>query len=184
MTGVAKGVEHMQERNYERGQIARNALQRRSDAFWTRVRAAQRRDAAARRNMLEGIRSRFDQMRNLFANVQERQDSQAQENKAALSSWVNGALFTVNVNDCMMIALNLGMVAKARSLSSWNRARKEKNKEAIRRMFDPERVFSNRIDTVEEEARAGGSVWDILGKGIDSFLGRNGEAKDEELPVW
>ena len=43
--------------------------------------------------MLEGIRSRFDQMRNLFANVQERQDSQAQENKAALSSWVNGALF-------------------------------------------------------------------------------------------
>ena len=93
LTGVAKGVEHMQERNYERGQIARNALQRRSDAFWTRVRAAQRRDAAARRNVLEGIRSRFDQMRNLFANVQERQDSQAQENKAALSSWVNGALF-------------------------------------------------------------------------------------------
>ena len=93
MTGLAKGVEHMQERNYERGQSARNALQRRSDAFWTRVRAAQRRDAAVRRNVLEGIRSRFDQMRNLFANVQERQDSQAQENKAALSSWVNGALF-------------------------------------------------------------------------------------------
>ena len=93
LTGVAKGVEHMQERNYEIGQSARNALQRRSDAFWTRVRAAQRRDAAVRRNVLEGIRSRFDQMRNLFANVQERQDSQAQENKAALSSWVNGALF-------------------------------------------------------------------------------------------
>ena len=92
--------------------------------------------------------------------------------------------FTVNVNDCMMIASNLGMVAKARSLSSWNRARKEKNKEAIRRMFDPERVFSNRIDTVEEEARAGGGVWGFLGKGIDSFLGRNGEAEDEELPVW
>ena len=90
--------------------------------------------------------------------------------------------FTVNVNDCMMIASNLGMVAKARSLSSWNRARKEKNKEAIRRMFDPERVFSNRIDTVEEEERAGGGVWDFLG--IDSFLGRNGEAEDEELPVW
>ena len=61
---------------------------------------------------------------------------------------------------------------------------KEKNKEAIRRMFDPERVFSNRIDTVEEEARAGGGVWDILGRGIDFFLGRNGEADDEELPVW
>merc|ERR1712223_851998 len=116
--------------------------------------------------MVEGIRSRVDQMRNFFSTVQERQDSQAHQNKAALSSWVNG------------------MVAKARSLSKWNRARKERNKEAIRKMLDPERVFSNRIDTVEEEERAGGGVWDILGKGIDSFLGRNREAEDEELPVW
>ena len=84
----------------------------------------------------------------------------------------------------MMIASNIGMVAKARSLSSWNKARKEKNKEAIRRMFDPERVFSNRIDTVEEEARDAGGVWDFLGKGIESLLGTNGEADDEELPVW
>ena len=51
-------------------------------------------------------------------------------------------------------------------------------------MFDPERVFSNRIDTVEEEARAGGGVWGFLGKGIDSLLGRNGEVDDEELPFW
>ena len=90
-SGVAKGIELMQERNYERGQIARNAMVQRADAFWSRVRAAQRRDSEARRSMLEGIRSQFGKMRNLFATVQERQDSQAQQNKAALSSWVNGA---------------------------------------------------------------------------------------------
>ena len=88
---MAKGIERMQERNYQRGQIARNAMVQRSDAFWSRVRAAQRRDSEARRSMLEGIRSQFDKMRNLFTTVQERQDSQAQQNKAALSSWVNGA---------------------------------------------------------------------------------------------
>merc|ERR1711944_301945 len=65
------------------------------------LRAAQRRDSEARRSILEGIRSRFDKMKNWFSTVQERQDSQAQQNKAALSSWVNG------------------MVAKARSLSKW-----------------------------------------------------------------
>ena len=95
-SGVAKGIERMQERNYQRGQIARNAMVQRSDAFWSRVRAAQRRDSEARRSMVEGIRSRFDKMRNLFANVQERQDSQAQQNKATLSSWVNGAFLKLS----------------------------------------------------------------------------------------
>ena len=91
-SGVAKGIERMQARNYQRSQIARNAMVQRSDAFWSRIREAQRRDSAARRSMVEGIRSRVDQMRNFFSSVQERQDSQAQQNKAALSSWVNGAL--------------------------------------------------------------------------------------------
>merc|ERR1712088_38352 len=148
---VAKGIEQMQERNYERGQIARNAMVQRSDAFWSRVRAAQRRDSEARRS--------------LFTTVQRRQDSQAQQNKAALSSWVNG------------------MVAKARSLSSWDRARKERNKEAIRKMLDPGRVFSNRADTVEQPRNA---AWDIFGRGIDFVLGRSGDVTEEaeELSVW
>ena len=91
-----------------------------------------------------------------------------------------------------------GMVAKARSLSKWNRARKERNKEAIRKMLDPERVFSNRIDSIEqpsisnridsiEQPRRGNPAWDIFGRGIDFVLGRSGEVADEEteeLPVW
>ena len=88
---MAKGIERMQKRNYERGQIARKSMVQRSEAFWSRLRAAQRRDSEARRSILEGIRSRFDKMKNWFSTVQERQDSQAQQNKAALSSWVNGA---------------------------------------------------------------------------------------------
>lgn len=164
---VAKGIERMQARNYQRSQIARNAMVQRSDAFWSRIREAQRRDSAARRSMVEGIRSRVDQMRNFFSSVQERQDSQVQQNKAALSSWVNG------------------MVAKARSLSNWDRARKERNKEAIRRMIDPERVFSNRVDTVEEP-RGENAAWDFFGKAVDFVLGRSGEEAEEaqELPVW
>lgn len=103
---MAKGIEHMQERNYQRGQIARNAMVQRSDAFWSRIRAAQRRDSEVRRSMVEGIRSRFDKMRNLFATVQERQDSQAQQNKAALSSWVNGA-FSSHVNQSKQNSFNV-----------------------------------------------------------------------------
>ena len=77
------------------------------------------------------------------------------------------------------------MVAKARSLSNWDRARKERNKEAIRRMIDPERVFSNRVDTVEE-TKGENAAWDIFGKGVDFVLGRSGEEAEEaqELPVW
>ena len=56
--------------------------------------------------MVEGIRSRFDKMRNLFATVQERQDSQAQQNKAALSSWVNGA-FSSHVNQSKQNSFNV-----------------------------------------------------------------------------
>ena len=56
--------------------------------------------------MVEGIRSRFDKMRNLFATVQERQDSQAQQNKAALSSWVNGA-FSSHVNRSKQNSFNV-----------------------------------------------------------------------------
>ena len=55
---------------------------------------------------MEGIRSRFDKMRNLFATVQERQDSQAQQNKAALSSWVNGA-FSSHVNQSKQNSFNV-----------------------------------------------------------------------------
>ena len=56
--------------------------------------------------MVEGIRSRFDKMRNLFATVQERQDSQAQQNKAALSSWVNGA-FSSHLNQSKQNSFNV-----------------------------------------------------------------------------
>ena len=77
------------------------------------------------------------------------------------------------------------MVAKARSLSSWDRARKERNKDTIRKMLDPGRVFSNRIDTIEEP-RSGNAAWDIFGRGIDFVLGRSGDAAEEaeELAVW
>ena len=77
------------------------------------------------------------------------------------------------------------MVAKARSLSSWDRARKERNKAAIQKILDPGRVFSNRIDTIEEP-RSGNAAWDIFGRGIDFVLGRSGEVAEEteELPVW
>ena len=76
------------------------------------------------------------------------------------------------------------MVAKARSLSSWDRARKERNKDAIRKMLDPGRVFSNRIDTIEEPQNEN-AAWDLFGMGIDFLLGRSGDAAEaEELPVW
>ena len=45
-------------------------------------------------------------MRNLFATVQERQDSQAQQNKAALSSWVNGA-FSSHLNQSKQNSFNV-----------------------------------------------------------------------------
>ena len=79
----------------------------------------------------------------------------------------------------------IGMVAKARSLSSWDRARKERNKAAIQKMLDPGRVFSNRIDTIEQP-RSGNAPWDFFGRGIDFVLGRNRVAAEEaeELPVW
>ena len=77
------------------------------------------------------------------------------------------------------------MVAKARSLSSWDRARKERNKAAIQKMLDPGRVFSKRIDTIEQP-RGGNAAWDFFGRGIDFVLGRNGDVAEEaeELPVW
>ena len=86
---------------------------------------------------------------------------------------------------CNYPLLFLGMVAKARSLSSWDRARKERNKDAIRKMLDPGRVFSNRIDTIEEPQNEN-AAWDLFGMGIDFFLGRSGDAAEEaeELPVW
>ena len=79
----------------------------------------------------------------------------------------------------------IGMVAKARSLSSWDRERKERNKEAIRKMLDPGRVFSNRVDTVEQP-RSGNAAWDVFGRGIDFVLGRSGDVAEEaeELSVW
>ena len=184
-SGVAKGIQRMQERNYERGQIARNTMVQRSDAFWSRIRAAQRRDSEARRSMVEGIRRQFDKMRNLFTTVQERQDSQAQQNKAALSSWVNGAFLKISIIHCSLMPRIVGMVAKARSLSSWDRARKERNKEAIRKMLDPGRVFSNRADTIEQP-RSENPAWDIFGRGVDFVLGRSGDVAEEaeELSVW
>ena len=83
----------------------------------------------------------------------------------------------------LLIPLIIGMVAKARSLASWDRARKERNKEAIRKMLDPARVFSNRVDTVEQPRNA---VWDIFGRGVDFVLGRSGDVAEEaeELSVW
>ena len=77
------------------------------------------------------------------------------------------------------------MVAKARSLSSWDRARKERNKEAIRKMLDPGRVFSNRADTIEQP-RSENPAWDIFGRGVDFVLGRSGDVAEEteELSVW
>lgn len=79
----------------------------------------------------------------------------------------------------------VGMVAKARSLSSWDRARKERNKEAIRKMLDPGRVFSNRADTIEQP-RSENPAWDIFGRGVDFVLGRSGDVAEEteELSVW
>ena len=52
-------------------------------------------------------------------------------------------------------------------------------------MLDPGRVFSNRIDTIEEP-RSGNAAWDIFGRGIDFVLGRSGDAAEEaeELAVW
>ena len=84
-----------------------------------------------------------------------------------------------------MTLTTIGMVAKARSLSSWDRARKERNKAAIQKMLDPGRVFSNRIDTIEQP-RSGNAAWDFFGRGIDFVLGRNGDVAEEaeELPVW
>ena len=77
------------------------------------------------------------------------------------------------------------MVAKARSLSSWDRARKERNKEAIRKMLDPGRVFSNRADIIEQP-RSENPAWDIFGRGVDFVLGRSGDVAEEteELSVW
>ena len=79
----------------------------------------------------------------------------------------------------------VGMVAKARSLSSWDRARKERNKEAIRKMLDPGRVFSNRADIIEQP-RSENPAWDIFGRGVDFVLGRSGDVAEEteELSVW
>ena len=79
----------------------------------------------------------------------------------------------------------VGMVAKARSLSSWDRARKERNKEAIRKMLDPGRVFSDRADTIEQP-RSENPAWDIFGRGVDFVLGRSGDVAEEteELSVW
>ena len=171
--GTMKGVK-LQETPY-------SDVRTHSGQEWERLRGETRQQGGTCLRELEAALTRWGTCSLMF-----KKDKTARHKRIKLL-WARGWMvrcFTVNVNDCMMISSNTGMVAKARSLSSWNRARKEKNKEAIRRMFDPERVFSNRIDTVEEEARAGGGVWDILGKGIDSFLGRNGEAEDEELPVW
>ena len=52
-------------------------------------------------------------------------------------------------------------------------------------MIDPERVFSNRVDTAEEP-KGESAAWDIFGKGVDFVLGRSGEEAEEaqELPVW
>ena len=52
-------------------------------------------------------------------------------------------------------------------------------------MIDPERVFSNRVDTVEE-TKGENAAWDFFGKGVDFVLGRSGEEAEEaqELPVW
>ena len=99
---MAKGIERMQKRNYERGQIARKSMVQRSDAFWSRLRAAQRRDSEARRSILEGIRSRFDKMKNLFSTVQERQDSQAQQKTPSemdVAPWITHLIFNIYTLD-------------------------------------------------------------------------------------
>ena len=50
-------------------------------------------------------------------------------------------------------------------------------------MLNPGRVFSNRVDTVEQPRNA---VWDIFGRGVDFVLGRSGDVAEEaeELSVW
>jgi hypothetical protein len=89
LSGIQSGLATWQARSAERRQGLLDSMQARREGFWSRIRAAERREEEARRRNTGALRNVGSSVAGFFRTIGRREDQQRQDNKASLASAVN-----------------------------------------------------------------------------------------------